>query len=140
MAHEYKLAIQEEKRVLKGDVKHQQQTKLTFNRHVRTTKPSQQASETRIAILEKDLSDLYICWNTAEPLDKQECERSILRIRKELQKERQILRRKRQNANYQKKHRDSKKAQLVQICSENPEISKKFKFRQFRSTAANETL
>lgn len=81
----------------------------------------------KIDLLEKNLNVLYSARDTMP--SHVEMDKQIIKCRDELKAAKQSLNRKIQNAVAQKKHRDSMKRKLEDICHENPEIKKKLSLR-----------
>ena len=57
-------------------------------------------------------------------------QKQINKVSNDLKKEKQPLKRKRQNAEYQRKHRTSKRTKLEEICHDNPDIKRKLALRE----------
>ncbi|GBM91863.1 hypothetical protein AVEN_184324-1, partial [Araneus ventricosus] len=88
--------------------------------------PSQMASEKRISELEKNLNVLYAAKDSMPSI---QIQKQINKLSDDLKKEKQSLKRKRQNADYQRKHRTTKRTKLEEICHDNPDIKRKLALR-----------
>jgi len=90
-------------------------------------KPSQDKSQKFINVLESELNSILLAKDCGKTTI--ENEKRIAELKKKIATEKQNLKRKKLDAERQKKFRQSKRAALEDICSENPDILKKLKLR-----------
>ncbi|GBM31415.1 hypothetical protein AVEN_98510-1 [Araneus ventricosus] len=88
--------------------------------------PSQMASEKIISELEKKLNVLYAAKNSMPSI---QIQKQINKLSDDLKKEKQSLKWKRQNAEYQRKHRTTKRTKFEEICHDNPDIKRELALR-----------
>lgn len=89
-------------------------------------KPSQEASEKKISLLEKTLNSLCAAKDTLPTPD---IEKQILKTREQLKHEKQSLKRKMQIVKAQQNYRTNRKRKLEDIAAENPGIKEKLCMR-----------
>lgn len=90
-------------------------------------KPSQSASRNKIVVLESELNSLLLARDTGIATD--EAKNRIATLRKDIQQEKNILKRKISAAERQKKSRDSKKLKILELCENNTDLSAALKLR-----------
>lgn len=89
--------------------------------------PSQSASRNKIVVLESELNSLLLARDTG--IASNEAIKKISTLKKNIQQEKNILKRKISAAERQKKSRDFKKQKIVELCEKNTDLAAALKLR-----------